>query len=281
MLCLLSPSRLSSVDCTITFAKMSSQNPLKVYESAITNGKRLCKELASFEAQPPLPASLASCGYEVQSGRLGSNVENSLRLMLLSCGILINNSTYVDVRSADTPENDDSAYGNWFNPVHGLMVCNENYKFRDTHSRDKMVWPSEVLWQCWKSTALGAGKLASDLRAIVRLTIINEASQIAIWQASKHSSSSRIDDHNQIEYTRLDNGFYAILGTPNGASTMRMLRDHRTELGHRIVEKIVVFGKEDLTMEMAETRSMVILLSDRRSPPSRIPIPVSSSRLTS
>jgi hypothetical protein len=45
-----------------------------------------------------------------------------------------------------------------------------------------------------------------------------------------------------------------------------MLRDHRTELGHRIVEKIVVFGKDGLTMRMAETRSMAILLSDRRSP---------------
>jgi hypothetical protein len=135
------------------------------------------------------------------------------------------------------------------------------------HSGYKMVWPSEVLWQCWKSTALGAGELASDLRAIVRLTIIDEASQIAIRQASKHSSSSRIDDHNQIDHTRLDNGFYANLGTPNGASTMRTLRDHRTELGHRIVEKIVVFGEEDPTMKMAKTRSIVVLLSDRRSPP--------------
>jgi hypothetical protein len=61
-----------------------------------------------------------------------------------------------------------------------------------------------------------------------------------------------------------------------------MLRDHRTELGHRIIEEIAVFGQEDLMMEMAETRSMAILLSDRRTPPSRTPIPISSSsRLTS
>jgi hypothetical protein len=74
------------------FAKMSSQTPLDVYESVIIKGKQLCKELASFEAQPPLPASLASCGYEVESGRLNSNTENSLRLPLLSCGVLISNS---------------------------------------------------------------------------------------------------------------------------------------------------------------------------------------------
>ena len=116
-----------------------------------------------------------------------------------------------------------------------------------------------------------AGKLPSDLSAVVRLTVINDASRIAIWQAERHSSSSRVDEDYQQTYTRIDNGFYAILGTPNGASTMRMLRDHRTELGYRVVEKIVVFGQKGLTMEGPETRSMVILLSERRTPPSRIP----------
>ncbi|KAL7773779.1 hypothetical protein CFE70_003746 [Pyrenophora teres f. teres 0-1] len=241
---------------------MSSESPLEVYESAITTGKRLCKELASFKAQPPLPASLASCGYEVESGKLRSNTETSLRPMLQSCGILISNSIYVEVSSAGTAEHHDVAYNNWFDPHHGLIVCNENYKSRDVHSGDKKIWPSEVLWQSWKGTALGAGKPASDLCAI-------------------HSSSSRIEENNQVEYTCLDNGFYAILGTPNGASTMRMLRDHRTELGYRIVEKIVVFGNKDLTMQMPEARTMAILLSDRRTPPSRIPIPISSSRHTS
>jgi len=195
--------------------------------------------------------------------------------------MMISNSTYVEVRSAGTSEDDDdAAYCNWFDPGHGLIICNENYKSRDNHPADKMVWPSEVLWQSWKSTALAAGNPASNLRAIVRLTIVNEASKIAIWQASMHSSSSWTGENNEVEYTRLDNGFYAILGTPNGASTMRMLRDHRTELGHRVVEKIVVFGEKDLTMNKAETRSMAILLSDRRTPPSRIPGPPNSTRPT-
>ncbi|OAL55022.1 hypothetical protein IQ07DRAFT_283986 [Pyrenochaeta sp. DS3sAY3a] len=131
--------------------------------------------------------------------------------MLLSSGILISNATYVDVRSAGNSE--DCAYCNWFDPAHGLIVCNENIQSRDETPDDKRLWPSEVLWQCWKSTALGAEKRASDLSAIVRLNIVNEASKIAIWQAFKHSSSSGIDEHNQVEYTRLDNGFYAILGT--------------------------------------------------------------------
>jgi hypothetical protein len=254
---------------------MTSQSPLEVYESAIKKGKQLCKELASFEAQPPLPASLASCGYKIESRRLNSNTENSLRLPLLSCGVLISNSTYVDVSSAGAYW---AAYSNWFDPLHGLIVCNENFKIRDENSEDKKLWPPEVLWQCWKSKALEAEKRASDLCAVMRLCIVNDASQIAIWQASQHSSFSRIDKNNQVEYTSQDNGFYAILGSPNGANTMRMLRDHRTELGHRVVEKVVVLGKKGLTMGMPETRDMVILLSDRRKPLSRIPIRVFSSR---
>ncbi|OWY41765.1 hypothetical protein AA0118_g3464 [Alternaria tenuissima] len=253
---------------------MSSQSPLEVYESAITNEKRPCRQLASFEAQPPLSASLESCGYGIVSRRLHSNAENALRSMLLSCGILINNPKFVEVRSEGVSEDDDAACVNWFDPDHGLIICSENYKSRDRHTGAKMVWPSDVLWQTWKSTALEAGKWASDLRAIVLPAIINEELKIAIWQASKNSSSSRVEDHNQIEYTCLDNGFYAILGTPNGASTMRMLRDHKKELGHRIVEKIVVFGKENLKMETPETRSVAIILSDRRTPPSRISVPV-------
>ncbi|KAH9875805.1 hypothetical protein IAQ61_003269, partial [Plenodomus lingam] len=190
---------------TITFAKTSSRNPLEVYESAITNEKRLCKELAGFKAQPPLPASLASCGYQVQSGRLASNAENSLQPMLLSCVILISNSTLVNVTSADAVKNQDSAYSNWFNLDHRLM--------------------------------------GQDGLAIRSALAMLEGHGVRSWKAGFRS----------IEYTRHDNGFYAILGTPNRASTMRMLRDHQTELGHRIVEKIVVFSNKNLTMKMAET----------------------------
>ena len=178
---------------------MSSQSPLEVYESAITNEKRPCRQLASFEAQPPLSASLESCGYGIVSRRLHSNAENALRSMLLSCGILINNPKFVEVRSEGVSEDDDAACVNWFDPDHGLIICSENYKSRDRHTGAKMIWPSNVLWQTWKSTALEAGKRASDLRAIVLPAIINEESKIAIWQASKNSSSSRVEDHNQIE----------------------------------------------------------------------------------
>ncbi|KAF3004772.1 hypothetical protein E8E13_001730 [Curvularia kusanoi] len=98
------------------------------------------------------------------------------------------------------------------------------------------------------------------------------------YHQAKRSPASRIDSQYQVECTSQDNGFYALLGTPNEASTLRMLRDHRSELSHRVVENVVVFGHEDITMEKPQQRSMALLLSAPRSPPSRIP--VRSSRLS-
>ena len=69
-----------------------------------------------------------------------------------------------------------------------------------------------------------------------------------------------------VEYSPLDSGFYAFLGTPNGASTVRMLLDHKDELQGRLIDKIVVLGDKDLTFAMSEPRSVIIFLHPR-SPP--------------
>ena len=90
-------------------------------------------------------------------------------------------------------------------------------------------------------------------------------------ESFKHSLSLRIEYFNQTECTRIDRGFYAILGTPNGTSALRMLRDHNTELGYHVVEKIAVFGNKELSTDKSESQSMALMLSNCRS---RIPIPV-------
>ena len=62
----------------------------------------------------------------------------------------------------------DAAYCNWFDLSDRLMICNENYKSRDKKFGDKMVWPSEVLWQSWKSMALEGGKLGTGSVRVMR-----------------------------------------------------------------------------------------------------------------
>lgn len=57
-------------------------------------------------------------------------------------------------------------------------------------------------------------------------------------------------------------GFYAILGSVNGANCLRLLRDHKADIGYRTVERVVVFGAAELTLKEPENRSSLFLSSN-------------------
>jgi hypothetical protein len=111
----------------------------------------------------------------------------------------------------------------------------------------------------------------SELRAIVRLNIVNEDTNDVIFAARTRSTSTREEPHGYVEFSEMDLGFHAIIGTPNSANTVRMLADHKQKLGHRLIDKIVIFGEEDLHLVEPEKRSMAIILCHER--PTPIPSP--------
>lgn len=83
----------------------------------------------------------------------------------------------------------------------------------------------------------------SSLRIIARTVVINLSARRAIWYAARRSTS--LVEHPSTGYaiyTKEDDGFYTILGSTNGASSMRLLIDHKAALGNRTVEKIIVVG---------------------------------------
>lgn len=137
---------------------------------------------------------------------------------------------------------------------------------------ERKLFPSEVLWQSWVFEAKGRGSRSSGLKAIVRFCIINEGTQSVIWESIHRSNCTRTGDNHHVEYTAPDDGYYAILGTVNGASTMRMLLDHKAGMGYRTVERVIILGDEKLEALLAkeQRRSLLILLSARRDPPTRI-----------
>lgn len=55
-------------------------------------------------------------------------------------------------------------------------------------------------------------------------------------QAAVHSTCKREGSNNHWEYTILDEGFNSILGSVNGASTIRMLLNHQVQLQYRTVD---------------------------------------------
>jgi hypothetical protein len=64
------------------------------------------------------------------------------------------------------------------------------------------------------------------------------------WYAGKRSTRLKEDAlSGYAEYTPLDTTLYAILGSVNGANTMRLLCDHKDELGSHRIETIILLGK--------------------------------------
>lgn len=164
--------------------------------------------------------------------------------------------------------------------VMGPIVAGENYKHRDENPEDQRIFPSEALWQ---SFLLARGQRPSfrkpmRLCAVVRSNVVNASSRTAIWHAARRSTSSNEGPKGYKVYTELDDGFNAILGSQNGASTMRLLLDHKAPIGFRTVEKIAVFECRNAGDEEIEdlARNFAVILSDPRRKgyrtiPSRIP----------
>lgn len=64
----------------------------------------------------------------------------------------------------------------------------------------------------------------SSLRIIARTAVINLSARRAIWYAARRSTSLVEDPSTGYAvYTKEDDGFYAILGSVNGASSMCLL----------------------------------------------------------
>jgi hypothetical protein len=118
----------------------------------------------------------------------------------------------------------------------------------------------------------------SNLQAIVWFVVVNESTKSVIWNAAKRLTCTREDLYDHREYTKWDHGYHAILGTMNGASTMRMLLDRKAQTGYRTVERVVVLGDKQLKLDKPENSSFVLLLSSRRTTPTKIPEPLSTTR---
>lgn len=73
----------------------------------------------------------------------------------------------------------------------------------------------------------------------------------------------------QVEYTEGTDGFFAILGSPNGACSMRTLIDHKSDIHYRSVERVLVVGESDESKNLdkvGSSRTFIIFLGGERIP---------------
>lgn len=243
------------------------------YLACIEKGIALCQRLETFETATPA-RRVPLDAYDCTSARLSCRDEGLAR-GLASVGIG-RAFIFVDVRNRRRQE--DAIYSNWFSD--GTIVAGENYKRRDENPEGQRIFPSEALWQ---SLLLARGqrplfRKPMQLRTVVRSNVVNSSSRTAIWHATRRSTCSNEGPKGYKVYTELDDGYYAVLGSQNGASTMRILLDHKAQIGFRTVEKIIVFECRNVGDEENEdlARNFAVILSDPRQKdyrtvPSRIP----------
>ena len=212
--------------------------------------------------------------YSVNENVVRLSAEENVQRTLASTGISVSTLQFVEVYSTKKSREADPAYMNYFDGRSGVVVAAANFKHRDSTAADQRLWPSEVMWYSWVRVARQQGAGVSGLRAFVKYFVINESTQKVIWEAFKHSSHTREEPkRGRIEYTPQDQSFYALLGSVNGKSSMRMLLDHKGHIGYRTVEKVIVVSDSDdkqqkLKLDGPEARSFIILLSEKRQLPS-------------
>ena len=91
---------------------------------------------------------------------------------------------------------------------------------------------------------------------------------MVIWQAARAEATFANREDGYREYLPLDEGFFALLGSVNGSSTMRMLLDHKAHIGFQTIERIVVLPRARGTADVHDfqkSRSFMLMLSNKRS----------------
>ena len=102
----------------------------------------------------------------------------------------------------------------------------------------------------------------SSLRCIVISHIINNNTKNVIFDTTRVFTSTLSGDHDQKEFTEVDDGFYALLGSVLGKSIMHMLLDHKAETDYRSVDRVILISQKN--PDPKKSRSIVIFQSEPR-----------------
>ena len=230
-----------------------------IYHQAIVKGKELFRELNSFRVRPSSGQLLRNL-YSVKSGMI--RAEYAVPDDLVRGYIKVPKLKWVDISSPLAKDEPDTAYSYFVSGSAGLLVINEIHKDRDKNRPGQIFKPSELAWQSFLLGAEQDGVLPTSLRNIVVSHVVNENTRHVILETTRNSTSLLSKDHGHQEFTQVDDGFHALLGSILGKSVLHMLLDHKAEIGYRCVDRIILVGKKDL--QPGQARSFIIVLSEPR-----------------
>jgi hypothetical protein len=98
---------------------------------------------------------------------------------------------------------------------------------------------SDVAFLQWKRYA----PVVSDLQYVLRHKVMNETTE-SVMQSINAANGSTTLAWPGASYDATSFEGQALLGTPNGSGVAYMLIQHKCELGHKVVDKIIVFEED-------------------------------------
>ena len=137
-------------------------------------------------------------------------------------------------------------YHSYLSPRPGLIIAASN-EGHDVDSETSMPWRwSTVVGTLWQMACTKDDLPASSLKMILRSTITNPDTKDVLKEALLRAKvNMRTLDTIEKTFTRVDEAFYAILGSPNGNGVTWLLQEFAEDFGKKTVTKIVVVAEMD------------------------------------
>lgn len=265
---------ISTMEATPTSTTCPNEALKNFYAKSIEKGRGIHRKFGIIILAVPKPSPGQLCElYQVETGIMRPC--KSLHKTLLDSNCSTENFLYVDVQNKDDIFWSRAFYSNHSHGNDGVIVAAENFKELDKNVSGKTLFPSEGLWQSYLMATEATGPGPANLKLIIRYCVVNAATLSIIRHAEEKSTCTGLKspDLGGRIYHRQDAGYFAILGSPNGANTARMLLDHSSEIGFRKIDKVEVLACGDVEQmeNPKQSRTIAIFLTD--------PIPKRASRI--
>ncbi|KAL9038650.1 MAG: hypothetical protein Q9214_005195, partial [Letrouitia sp. 1 TL-2023] len=207
--------------------------------------------------------------YLTKRAPVKNGVETSVHKALAGTGISASDLRYVDVFSkGGSRKGKQAAYINYIDSKNGVLLTSEMFKRFDENPADKQLWAPEIIWQSWVQLAVMESRVSCHLRTVGQLFVENEETMQIFWDANQYSLNTRTGSVRGQVDTPFDEGFFALLGSPNGKTVMRMFLDYMRHIGFKTVERIILVGDEEKDLNRPNTkRTFLLVLSNKRRVP--------------
>ncbi|KAJ5172937.1 hypothetical protein N7492_005530 [Penicillium capsulatum] len=137
-------------------------------------------------------------------------------------------------------------YHSFFSPRPGVIIAASNEGY-DKSSNTTMPWKwSKTIGTLWMQACTKDNLLPSSLKWIFRDTITNPETRDVLKEALLRTKvNMKTLDTIEKTFTRKDEAFYAIMGTPNGNGIPWLLKEYAHHLGEKTVTSITILAEMD------------------------------------